>query len=188
MSINQYNPNNVRLRLLNQPLLKTLNDHLIEYPVPSNLNYYWSFGSLSGISLVIQIVTGLFLACHYTPHVDYAFNSVEHIMRDVNGGWFLRYCHANGASMFFAVVMAHMLRSLYYGSYQAPRELVWISGVIQLLLMMATAFMGYSLPFGQMSLWGISVITSLFGIVPYVGPDLVTWIWGGFSVSNATLN
>ena len=178
----------VRLSILKQPIFSVLNDHLIAYPVPSNLNYFWSFGSLAGISLIVQIVTGIFLACHYTAHVDLAFNSVEHIMRDVPGGYALRYCHANGASMFFLVVMAHMLRSLYYGSYQSPREAVWLSGVIMLLLMMGTAFLGYSLPFGQMSLWGISVITSLFSVVPLVGNELVQWLWGGFSVNNATLN
>lgn len=176
------------LSLLKQPVLSVVNEHLIAYPVPSNLNYFWGFGSLAGISLVIQIVTGIFLACHYTPDVNLAFSSVEHIMRDVNGGFLLRYMHANGASMFFMVTMVHVLRGLYYGSYQAPREAVWMTGVIMLLLMVATAFMGYSLPFGQQSLWGISVITSLFSVVPFVGTELVQWLWGGFSVNNATLN
>lgn len=176
------------LSILKQPILSVVNEHLIAYPVPSNLNYFWGFGSLAGISLVIQIVTGIFLACHYTPDVNLAFSSVEHIMRDVNGGFLLRYMHANGASMFFMVTMVHVLRGLYYGSYQAPREAVWMIGVIMLLLMVATAFMGYSLPFGQQSLWGISVITSLFSVVPFVGTELVQWLWGGFSVNNATLN
>lgn len=176
------------LSLLKQPLLSVVNDHLIAYPVPSNLNYFWGFGSLAGISLVIQIASGVFLACHYTPDVNLAFSSVEHIMRDVNGGFVLRYMHANGASMFFMVVMAHMLRNLYYGSYQAPREAVWCLGVVILLLMIGTAFMGYSLPFGQQSLWGISVITNLFSVVPFVGTQLVEWLIGGFSVNNATLN
>nr|YP_009183733.1 cytochrome b [Ulva prolifera]YP_009239267.1 cytochrome b [Ulva linza]ALN38263.1 cytochrome b [Ulva prolifera]AML80590.1 cytochrome b [Ulva linza]QZJ45956.1 apocytochrome b [Ulva prolifera] len=176
------------LSVLKQPALSVINDHLIAYPTPSNLNYFWGFGSLAGISLVIQIATGVFLACHYTPEVNLAFSSVEHIMRDVQGGFILRYMHANGASMFFTVTMVHMLRSLYYGSYQAPREAVWCVGVVILLLMVATAFMGYSLPFGQQSLWGISVITSLFSVVPFVGTELVQWLWGGFSVNNATLN
>jgi ubiquinol-cytochrome c reductase cytochrome b subunit len=176
------------LSLLKQPVLSLVNDHLIAYPVPSNLNYFWGFGSLAGLSLVIQIATGVFLACHYTPDVNLAFSSVEHIMRDVQGGYLLRYVHANGASMFFMVVIVHILRGLYYGSYQAPREAVWCIGVIILFLMIATAFMGYSLPFGQQSFWGISVITSLFSVVPFVGTELVQWLWGGFSVNNATLN
>jgi uncharacterized membrane protein len=145
-----------RLSILKQPILSVINDHLIAYPTPSNLNYFWGFGSLAGLSLVIQIVTGVFLACHYTPDVNLAFSSVEHIMTDVQGGFVLRYAHANGASMFFMVTFVHMLRSLYYASYQAPREAVWIIGVVILFLMIATAFLGYSLPFGQQSLWGIS--------------------------------
>ncbi len=150
-----------RLSILKQPLLATVNDHLIDYPSPSNLSYWWSFGSLAGICLIVQIATGIFLAMHYTPHVDLAFLSVEHIMRDVNGGWFLRYMHANGASMFFIVVYLHLFRGLYYGSYASPRELVWIVGVVILLLMILTAFIGYVLPWGQMSFWGATVITSL---------------------------
>lgn len=177
-----------RLSLLKQPILSVVNDHLIAYPTPSNLNYFWGFGFLAGMSLIIQIATGVFLAMHYTPEVNLAFSSVQHIMRDVEGGFLLRYMHANGASMFFMVVMAHMLRSLYYGSYYSPREAVWCIGVLILFLMIATAFMGYSLPFGQQSLWGISVITSLFSVVPFVGTELVQWLWGGFSVNNATLN
>lgn len=177
-----------RLSLLKQPLLSVVNDHLIAYPTPSNLNYFWGFGFLAGMCLIIQIATGVFLAMHYTPEVNLAFSSVQHIMRDVSGGFLLRYMHANGASMFFMVVMAHMLRSLYYGSYYSPREAVWCIGVLILFLMIATAFMGYSLPFGQQSLWGISVITSLFSVVPFVGTELVQWLWGGFSVNNATLN
>jgi len=174
--------------LLKQPLLSVINAHLIGYPVPSNLNYFWSLGSLAGLSLVIQIITGVFLACHYAPDVTIAFSSVEHIMRNIQGGFILRYVHSNGASMFFAVVFVHMLRGLYYASYQTPRELIWSLGVIILFLMIATAFMGYSLPFGQQSFWGISVITSLFSVVPFVGTELVQWLWGGFSVNNATLN
>jgi ubiquinol-cytochrome c reductase cytochrome b subunit len=148
----------------------------------------WSFGSLAGFCLVIQILTGIFLAMHYTPHIDYAFDSVEHIMRDVPGGWLLRYVHANGASMFFIVVYIHIFRGLYYGSYIYPRGFLWCSGVIIFLLMMATAFMGYVLPWGQMSFWGATVITNLFSAVPLIGGSIVEWLWGGFSVSNATLN
>lgn len=182
------NATNKNLSILKQPALSVVTDHLITYPTPSNLNYFWGFGSLAGLALVIQIVTGIFLACHYTPDVNLAFSSVEHIMRDVQGGYLLRYVHANGASMFFLVVFIHMLRSLYYGSYQAPREAVWCLGVVILFLMIATAFMGYSLPFGQQSFWAVSVITSLFSVVPFVGTELVQWLWGGFSVNNATLN
>jgi ubiquinol-cytochrome c reductase cytochrome b subunit len=177
-----------RLSLLKQPLLATVNDHLIDYPTPSNLSYWWGFGSLAGICLIVQIATGIFLAMHYTPHVDLAFVSVEHIMRDVNGGWFLRYMHANGASMFFIVVYLHLFRGLYYGSYASPRELVWIVGVVILLLMILTAFIGYVLPWGQMSFWGATVITSLASAIPVVGMDITYWLWGGFSVDNATLN
>ena len=148
----------------------------------------WSFGSTAGICLVIQIITGIFLAMHYTPHIDYAFLSVEHIMTDVNNGWLLRYTHANGASMFFIVVYCHIFRGLYYGSYIYPRGMLWASGVVIFLLMMATAFMGYVLPWGQMSFWGATVITNLFSAIPFVGQSIVEWLWGGFSVSNATLN
>lgn len=158
------------------------------YPTPSNLNYFWNFGSLAGICLGIQIISGIFLAMHYTPHIDLAFNSVEHIMRDVNYGWLIRYMHANGASMFFIVVYIHIFRGLYYGSYAAPRELVWIVGSLILVLMMATAFMGYVLPWGQMSFWGATVITNLFSAIPFIGESIVYWLWGGFSVDNATLN
>jgi len=168
--------------------LAIVDSHIIDYPSPINLSYAWSFGSLAGVCLVIQILTGIFLAMHYTPHVDLAFSSVEHIMRDVNGGWLLRYMHANGASMFFIVVYSHIFRGLYYGSYMAPRELLWCSGVVIFLLMMATAFMGYVLPWGQMSFWGATVITNLFSAIPLAGPSIVEWLWGGFSVDNATLN
>lgn len=137
-----------RLSITKQPLLSVINDHLIDYPTPSNINYFWGFGSLAGLCLLVQIATGIFLAMHYTPHVDLAFSSVEHIMRDVEGGWLLRYMHANGASMFFVAVYLHMFRSLYYGSYASPRETVWCSGVIILLLMIITAFIGYVLPWG----------------------------------------
>ena len=158
------------------------------YPTPRNLNYFWNFGSLAGLMLVLQIMTGIVLAMHYTPHTSMAFDSVEHIMRDVNWGWLLRYAHANGASMFFIVVYVHIFRGLYYGSYKAPRELLWMLGVVILLLMMATAFMGYVLPWGQMSFWGATVITNLFSAVPIFGESIVTWLWGGFSVDNPTLN
>lgn len=165
-----------------------IDSHIVDYPTPLNLNYFWSFGSLAGFCLVIQILTGVFLGMHYTPHVDLAFDSVEHIMRDVNYGWSIRYLHANGASMFFIVVYLHIFRGLYYGSYMAPRGFLWASGVIIFLLMMATAFMGYVLPWGQMSFWGATVITNLFSAVPLVGSSIVEWLWGGFSVDNATLN
>jgi len=176
------------LRLKEQPIVQIINGHLIDYPTPSNISYFWNFGALAGICLVIQIVTGIALAMHYTAHVDLAFLSVEHIMRDVNGGWLLRYIHANGASMFFIVVYIHIGRGLYYGSYLEPRAFVWILGVVILLLMMATAFMGYVLPWGQMSFWGATVITNLFSAFPLVGSKIVTLLWGGFSVDNATLN
>jgi ubiquinol-cytochrome c reductase cytochrome b subunit len=176
------------LRILNRPIINLLNDHLIDYPTPVNINYLWNFGSMAGIFLVVQIVTGIFLAMHYTPHVDLAFLSVEHIMRDVNNGWLIRYLHANGASMFFGVVYIHVARGIYYGSYQKPRGFVWVAGVVILILMMATAFMGYVLPWGQMSFWAATVITNLFSAFPIVGEPIVAWLWGGFSVDNATLN
>jgi quinol-cytochrome oxidoreductase complex cytochrome b subunit len=158
------------------------------YPAPKNLSYMWNFGSLAGITLVIMIVTGILLAMQYTAHVDLAFDQVERIMRDVNYGWLLRYIHMNGASFFFIVVYIHIFRGLYYGSYKAPRELLWMIGVVILLLMMATAFMGYVLPWGQMSFWGAKVITNLFSAVPFFGEGIVTWLWGGFTVDNPTLN
>lgn len=179
---------NQRFSLLKQPIYSTLNQHLIDYPTPSNLSYWWGFGSLAGICLVIQIVTGVFLAMHHTPHVDLAFNSVEHIMRDVEGGWLLRYMHANGASMFLIVVHLHIFRGLYHASYSSPREFVWCLGVVIFLLMIVTAFIGYVPPWGQMSFWGATVITSLASAIPVVGDTIVTWLWGGFSVDNATLN
>jgi len=158
------------------------------HPTPKNLNYFWNFGSLAGLMLGLQIVTGIVLAMHYKPDAAMAFASVEHIMRDVNFGWLLRYAHANGASMFFIVVYIHIFRGLYYGSYKAPRELLWMLGVLILLLMMATAFMGYVLPWGQMSFWAAKVITNLFSAIPFVGESIVTWLWGGFSVDDPTLN
>jgi len=178
----------MRIRWNKDHILSFVDSHIIDYPTPINLNYMWSFGSTAGLCLVIQIVSGIFLAMHYTPHVDLAFSSVEHIMRDVNNGWLIRYLHANGASMFFIVVYCHMFRGLYYGSYMNPRGLLWCTGVILFLLMMATAFMGYVLPWGQMSFWGATVITNLFSAIPLVGDSIVEWLWGGFSVDNATLN
>jgi len=158
------------------------------FPTPRNFNYFWNFGALAMVSLVIMIATGVFLSMNYTAHTGYAFDSVERIMRDVNYGWLLRYVHANGASMFFIVVYIHIWRGMYYGSYKAPRELLWMLGVVIFLLMMATAFMGYVLPWGQMSFWGATVITNLFSAFPIVGSHIVTWLWGGFSVDNPTLN
>jgi ubiquinol-cytochrome c reductase cytochrome b subunit len=170
------------------PVFTMLQKEYGVFPTPRNFNYFWNFGALAMINLVIMIATGIFLAMNYTPHATMAFDSVERIMRDVNYGWLLRYVHANGASMFFIVVYIHMFRGLYYGSYKTPRELLWILGVIILLLMMATAFMGYVLPWGQMSYWGATVITNLFSAFPLVGESIVTWLWGGFSVDNPTLN
>src|SRR5882757_2237046 len=158
------------------------------YPVPRNLNYFWNFGFLAGLFLTIQIVTGITLAMWYYATADGAFDSVEHIMRDVNAGWFLRYAHATGASMFFIVVYIHMFRGLYYGSYKAPREMVWLLGVVIFLLMMATAFMGYVLPWGQMSFWGAQVITGFFSAIPVVGDPIRMWLLGGFAPDNAALN
>jgi quinol-cytochrome oxidoreductase complex cytochrome b subunit len=170
------------------PVFSFTQEHLIDYPTPKNLTYWWNFGSLAGIVLTIMIVTGIVLAMHYTPHVDYAFESVERIMRDVNYGWLIRYVHMNGGSMFFAVVYIHIFRGLYYGSYKAPREMLWIIGIIILLTMMATAFLGYVLPWGQMSFWAATVITNMFSAFPLIGEPIVTWLWGGFSVDNPTLN
>jgi len=178
----------MRTRWNKQPGLDFLSAHLIDYPSPTNLGYLWGIGSTAGLCLGIQLATGIFLAMHYTAHVDLAFASVEHIMRDVNNGWLLRYLHANGASMFFIAVYVHMAKNLYYGSYTHPREHLWCSGVIIYLLMMGTGFIGYVLPWGQMSLWGATVITNLASAIPFVGQAVVEWVWGGFSVDNATLN
>nr|NP_038169.1 apocytochrome b [Synura synuroidea]AAF36935.1 apocytochrome b [Synura synuroidea] len=180
--------NNKTKRWNKNNILAFVDSHIINYPTPVNLNYFWSFGSLAGIFLVIQILTGIFLAMHYTPHTAYAFDSVEHIMRHVKNGWLIRYMHSNGASFFFILVYFHIFRGLYYGSYMKPRGLLWCSGVIIFLLMMATAFLGYVLPWGQMSFWGATVITNLFSAIPFVGKSIVEWLWGGFSVDNATLN
>ena len=171
------------------PILQFMDNSIgSKYPSPKNLNYFWNFGSLAGFTLVLMIATGLFLAMNYTAHTDYAFESVERIMRDVNYGWMLRYAHMNGAHFFFIVVFIHIFRGLYYGSYKPPREVLWWLGIVIFLLMMATAFMGYVLPWGQMSFWGATVITNLFSAVPVVGDEIVTLLWGGFSVDNPTLN
>nr|AAP78870.1 cytochrome b [Lagenorhynchus obscurus] len=167
------------------PLMKILNDAFIDLPTPSNISSWWNFGSLLGLCLIMQILTGLFLAMHYTPDTSTAFSSVAHICRDVNYGWFIRYLHANGASMFFICLYAHIGRGLYYGSYMFQET--WNIGVLLLLAVMATAFVGYVLPWGQMSFWGATVITNLLSAIPYIGTTLVEWIWGGFSVDKATL-
>ena len=177
------------MRLLKtNPILGLLNSYMVDSPQPANLSYMWNFGSLLGACLIIQILTGVFLAMHYTPSVDLAFVSVEHIMRDVNYGWLIRYLHANTASFFFIFVYFHIGRNLYYGSYKSPRVLPYSIGVVILVLMMAIAFLGYVLPYGQMSLWGATVITNLLSAIPWIGQDFVEFVWGGFSVSNATLN
>ncbi len=185
-----YDPQNGVMKWLDSrlPLPRLIHDSFVSYPVPRNLNYAYTFGGMLSIMLVIQIITGVVLAMHYVASSDAAFNSVEHIMRDVNYGWLLRYIHTNGASMFFIAVYVHIFRGLYYGSYKEPREVLWILGVVIFLLMMATAFMGYVLPWGQMSFWGATVITNLFSAIPLVGESVVTWLWGGFSVDQPTLN
>ena len=170
------------------PVMGLMHSSFVAYPTPRNLNYWWTFGGILSVMLIVQIVTGVVLAMHYTAETTMAFNSVEHIMRDVNYGWLLRYAHANGASMFFLAVYIHIARGMYYGSYKEPREILWILGVILFLLMMATAFMGYVLPWGQMSFWGATVITNLFSAIPLVGESITTWLWGGYSVDNPTLN
>ncbi len=170
------------------PIFTLMYQEYSAFPTPKNFNYFWNFGAIAMIMLVLMIVTGITLAMSFEPTAAGAFNSVERIMRDVNGGWLLRYMHMNGASFFFLAVYIHMLRGLYYGSYKQPRELLWIMGVVIFLIMMATAFLGYSLPWSQMSGWGATVITSLFSAIPIVGEQLTTWLWGGFSVDNPTLN
>lgn len=162
--------------------------YLVKYPSPMNLNYMWNFGSIAGLFLIIQIVTGLFLTMFYTPHIDYAFNSVEHIMRDISYGWLIRYLHSNGASFFFLIVYAHILKGLYYGSYTQSRILVWFTGIIIYILMMGAAFLGYVLPWGQMSFWAATVITNFVTVIPLVGKQIVYWVWGGYAINNATLN
>ena len=170
------------------PIFSVLREALVDHPTPRNLNYWWNFGSLAGITLVIMIVSGLLLSMHYVAHVDLAFDSVEHIMRDVNYGWLLRYIHSVGSSMFFLIVYIHISRGLYYGSYKSPREVLWWLGIIIFFLMIIAAFLGYTLPWGQMSFWGATVITNLFSAIPLIGDNIVTWLWGGFSIDNPTLN
>src|SRR5437763_382112 len=184
-----YQPQSAFMRWLERrlPIGGLVYSSFIVYPTPRNLNSVWTFGGILTFMLAVQIATGVVLAVHYTPQVDFAFNSVEFIMRDVNYGWLLRYVHANGASMFFIAAYVHMFRGMYYGSYKDPREVLWILGVILLLLMIATGFMGYVLPWGQMSFWAAKVITSLFSAIPVVGDWITTWLWGGYSVGNTTL-
>ncbi len=170
------------------PIYALMKETALDFPTPKNLNYWWTFGGILAMMLVVQIVTGIVLVMHFTPHVDMAFNSKELITRDVNYGWLIQKLHETGASMFFIAVYIHMFRGLYYGSYKAPREVLWMIGVIIYLIMMATAFMGYVLPWGQMSFWGAKVITNLFSAIPFVGPSITTWLWGGYSVDNPTLN
>jgi len=174
------------------PVIRFAQEHLSNYPTPRNLNIWYTFGGILAFLLATQIATGIVLAMHYTPDSGMAFDSVEHIMRDVNSGWLLRYLHANGASMFFIAVYIHIFRGLYYGSYKEPREVIWILGVVLYILMMATAFLGYTLPWGQMSFWGATVITNFFSafdsLIPGFGTAIVTWLWGGFGVDNATLH
>ena len=170
------------------PIVSSIEKEYHTFPTPRNFNYFWNFGAIATVMLVLMLATGVVLATNFTPHTTMAFDSVERIMRDVPSGWLLRYLHMNGASFFFIAVYVHIFRGLYYGSYKAPRELLWILGVVIFLLMMATAFMGYVLPWGQMSFWGATVITNLFSAIPVVGDSIVTWLWGGFSVDNPTLN
>jgi len=185
-----YQPKSAAEKWLHErlPIVELVKSQFVDYPSPKNLNYWWSFGGILTLMLALQIVTGIVLVMHYTPNVDMAFDSVEHIMRDVNYGWLIRYMHANGASMFFIAVYIHIFRGMYYGSYKAPREVLWIIGVLNYLVMMATAFMGYVLPWGQMSFWGAKVITNLFSAIPFVGESITTWLWGGYAVDNPTLN
>ena len=185
-----YQPTNPVMKWIERrlPIFGLVHSSFVVYPTPRNLNYWWTFGAILSMMLGLQVLTGVILAMHYTPNADLAFKSVESIVRDVNYGWLLRNMHATGASMFFFAVYIHMFRGLYYGSYKEPREVLWILGVIIYLLMMATGFMGYVLPWGQMSFWGATVITNLFSAIPYFGESIVTLLWGGYSVGNPTLN
>ena len=186
----QYEPKNNLTKWLDSrlPLLRFTNEHVLQFPTPKNLNYFWTFGFILTMCLVTQIITGIILAMHYTPSVDSAFDSIEHIMRNVNYGWLIRYIHSNGASMFFLAVFIHMFRGLYYGSYKEPREVLWILGCIIYFLMIVTAFMGYVLPWGQMSFWAATVIINLVGTLPLIGDSLTQMLLGGFAVDNPTLN
>lgn len=179
---------NLNLYLIINIIFEQLKSYLIRYPAPKNIGYFWNFGSMAALFLVVQLASGIFLAMFYTPHIDYAFSSIEYIMSDIYYGWLIRYIHANGASFFFFVVYIHLLRSIYYSSYKFPRTNLWLSGVIIYFLLMATAFLGYVLPWGQMSFWAATVITNLLTVFPIIGEDLVYWIWGGYSINNATLN
>ena len=170
------------------PLTRVINEHLAEYYTPRNFNFWYFFGGLAVVMLIMQLVTGIFLTMHYKPDAEYAFASVEYIMRDVEWGWFIRYMHSTGASAFFVIIYLHMMRALLYGSYKGPRELIWILGMVLYILLLAEAFMGYVLPWGQMSYWGAQVIISLFGSIPIVGPDLLVWILGDYAVGDSTLN
>ncbi len=185
-----YVPKNAAAKWLERrlPILGLMHSSFVVFPNPRNLNYWWTFGGILSFMLASQIVTGVILVMHYTPQSDLAFASIEHIMRDVNYGWLIRYAHANGASMFFMALYIHMFRGFYYGSYKEPREVLWLLGFVIYFLTIATAFMGYVLPWGQMSFWGATVITSLFSAVPLVGDTITTWLWGGYAVDNATLN
>jgi len=185
-----YNPKSGIEKWLDQrlPLPRFMHDTMITFPTPKNLNFWYTFGGILTFCLAVQIVTGIVLAMHYVANAELAFSSVEKIMRDVNYGWLIRYVHANGASMFFLAVYIHMFRGIYYGSYKAPREIIWILGVLIYLLMTATAFFGYVLPWGQMSFWGATVITNLFSAIPLIGPGIATWLWGDFAVGDPTLN
>ncbi|KAF2990877.1 cytochrome b N-terminal domain-containing protein [Methylocystis sp. MJC1] len=186
----QYTPKSGFARWLERrlPIISFMYDSFVAYPTPKNLNYMWTFGAILSFMLVAQIVTGVVLAMHYTGETTLAFDSVEKIMRDVNWGWALRYAHANGASMFFLAVYLHIFRGMYYGSYKEPREVLWILGVLIFMVMMATGFLGYVLPWGQMSFWAATVITNLFSAIPVVGTAITTWLLGGYSVDNPTLN
>ena len=186
----KYTPKSPFARWLERrlPILSFMHDSFVAYPTPKNLNYMWTFGAILSFMLIAQIVTGVVLAMHYTPETSLAFDSIEHIMRDVNWGMFLRYAHANGASMFFLAVYLHIFKGMYYGSYKEPRELLWILGIVIFLAMMATGFLGYVLPWGQMSFWAATVITNLFSAIPVVGNSITTWLLGGYSVDNPTLN
>ena len=189
MSNHTYTPSSKFGKWFNDRLpLLSLSAHFREYPTPKNLNYWWTFGAILTFCLVAQIATGIVLAMHYVAHADLAFDSIEHIMRDINYGWLLRYLHSNGSSMFFLAVYIHIFRSLFYGSHKSPREIIWILGMLIYILMMATAFMGYVLPWGQMSFWAATVITNLFTAIPLIGESITTWFWGGYAVDNPTLN
>ncbi len=184
-----YKPTNAFTKWLDDrlPVIRLMQETMTNFPTPKNLNYWYTFGGILTFMLGVQIISGIVLAMHYVPHETLAFDSVERIMRDVNYGWLLRYMHSNGASMFFIAVYIHIFRGLYYGSYKAPREVLWLLGIVIYLLMMATGFLGYTLPWGQMSFWGATVITNFFSAIPFVGESITQWLWGSFAVDNSTL-